>query len=880
MGNDIEIDTNKETIIWIDSNVFNSENKTTYNDYLSKFKNFNFIRFSSVKKAIDFIINKKCFEFRLLYGIVSGRLAEEFFTQSVQISEKKNIVIATSVYCFRQNYHETKPYFKDRFLNTGGITYNFDDIVKYILKDECEWNKIPQRYKKYIPNKESNGNNFTKVNINNYYELALPILVGTLINASLLEREDITNFQKLLLGRYANTTNSEINYLIKPSGNKNINIPLHLITKYLLRFYTSETPKFYADLNKDLSNDKFDDYHPFIFLLYDALNKGSLKSYKEGCLYRGCLLSNSEFQEMKNNFEKSKNDKSIKAIYYSKKFLSFSKNIFKAKSFLENLDGCTTILFILQKPKNKEFFVSNIDTESYSIFTEEREVLFLPLSCFEITEITREQYFIKKKYIIVKLKYLDDYAKEIKTQIENIKESEEAINDFFINSLKSKFGEDVQKFYDKKSKFTVRFSQYIGASPKNNYFLNKIGTGFIHKINKYLIKDESPIHLDDEIPNILGKENKIKKFFKSILQKFGNKEKKISKFMKDLMQKLDKKQFDNGYSIGICLGNFLYNFDSFYNAPTKEKAFNLATLALAAGLPAIKLIPKMKDIIKTKLFDVGKYNINVSTLLNGLNILYAVSFELYSIFDFSLSHKNNITKRYIVKRGLKLTIGIGFALLGNILGKLAIAGVNVILGITLGPLATIVIGLLAGVGCGYLGAKVGDKIGDMVFGKDEFVLISSHLYYKYIPLKYRQEFCNPNLKWNKTYLCANVKSYIIECIVNETDYAMLLINIPNDVYEIDECLGKGNKYIGDDDDSKSESTDMSDDEGKENFMKIFKNGKMIGDLIIPYKGIDENCFSINFVIYGINEEKISYKDWLGPKKNEKTIEIVFNLSVY
>ena len=227
-------------------------------------------------------------------------------------------------------------------------------------------------------------------------------------------------------------------------------------------------------------------------------------------------------------------------------------------------------------------------------------------------------------------------------------------------------------------------------------------------------------------------------------------------------------------------------------------------MSLAVGLPAIKLIPKIKDIIKTKLLNVGKYNINVSTLLNGLNILYAVSFELYSIFDFGLSHKMNITMRYAAKRGLKLTIGVGFSVLGNILGKLAVAGISVILGVTLGPLSTIIIGLLAGIGCGYLGAKVGDKIGDMVFGKDEFVLTSSHLYYKYIPLKYRQKWCNPNLKWNKTYLCANVKSYIIECIVNETDYAMLLINIPKDIYEIDECLGKNDKYIGDEDDGKSE----------------------------------------------------------------------------
>ncbi len=114
-----------------------------------------------------------------------------------------------------------------------------------------------------------------------------------------------------------------------------MNIPLHLITKFLLRLYTLESPKFYQDLNKDLTNDKFDDYHPFIFLLYDALNKGNLKSYKEKNLYRGCILSDAEFQDMKNNFEKSKKDSSIKAIYYAKNFLSFSKIKSKAKDFFK-----------------------------------------------------------------------------------------------------------------------------------------------------------------------------------------------------------------------------------------------------------------------------------------------------------------------------------------------------------------------------------------------------------------------------------------------------------------------------------------------------------------------------------------------------------------
>ena len=867
MGNNININEKKDTIIWIDANIYNSENKNTYQMYLAKLQKFNFLRFSNVESVIKFISQNKYFEYRLTYVIVSGRLAEHFFNEYVKISEEKNIVIATSVYCYKQKYHETKPYFKDAFLNSGKITFIFDDIIEYILKDECGWGKIERI--PYKPEKESYGNIFTNIDSNKFYELTLPILIGKLINSSLLEKDDIPNFQKLLLKRYFSKKNNSINYLIKPSGNKNMEIPHHLLTKYFLKLYTLENPGFYRDLNKDLSNGKFDDYHTFIFLLYNALNKGTLKSYKDSTLYRGSALSKSEFEEMKKNFEEIKNNSSLKALYYAKNFLSFSKLKSKAFEFLNiaafsGNNDCIYILFIIKKPKNKNFFLTNIDIESFSSIKEEREVLFLPLSCFEIINISSKKKYDSFEYIEVTIKYLEDYEESINSQIEGIRNNEEAINDFFEKSLNSKYGKHVQEYYDKKDKLNIKYCKILGASPNNNFFLNKIGTGFIHKLNKLINKDsnEAQMHIDDEIPNMINEKNKIKQFFTNLLKK------------------IDNKQFDQSYSIGICLGNFIYNWNFFSKAPKYYKAINLATLSLAVGLPAIKLIPKIKSIIKQKVFDLSSTSINVSTILNGLNILYAVTFEFFSIYSFSCEHKTKITRKYGLKRAMKLAIGVGCSFLGNVLGKFAIWGIRVIFGVTLGPLSTFVIGTMGGAAAGYLGAKIGDKLSDKVFGNDEFVLTSSHLYYKYIPLKYRKKYFNPNLKWNKSYLCNNVKSYIIECIVNETDIEMLVINIPKDVFEIDECLGyDNNKDNTIDDDNKSESTQFSES-NEEKVTAIFKDNKFVGDLVIPYQGIVENCCGIHFIIYGINEEKIDSKDWPESKKNEKTIEIVFDLSVY
>ena len=194
MGNEQIIDKSKDSILWIDKNIYNNENTKTYKQYLPMLKNFNFFRFKNVERVIKFIDENEYFEYRLTYVIISGRLAEEFFNRYVQLSEKKNIIMATSVFCFNKKYHETKPYFKDNFLNTGKISFYFCDIIEYILKDECEWEKIERI--NYEPAKESYGNIFINIDSNKPYELALPILIGKLINVSLLEKDDIPNFQK------------------------------------------------------------------------------------------------------------------------------------------------------------------------------------------------------------------------------------------------------------------------------------------------------------------------------------------------------------------------------------------------------------------------------------------------------------------------------------------------------------------------------------------------------------------------------------------------------------------------------------------------------------------------------------------------------------
>ena len=894
MGTSVKINENKDTIIWIDKNALNQENKETYKYYLKVLENFNFFSFKSIKEVISLLEkNLKYFEFRLFYIVVSGSLAEAFYNEYVKITEKYNIIASTIVYSYNQKYHETKPYFKDKFLNSGGVTSDFEYVLYYILKDESGWRYIKQKYKEYTPDKAQFGDTFINVDTNKEYELALPILIGKTINSSMIEEGGIKKFQNLLLSRYCLSYPDSILTYIFPSKNKNMEIPLHLLTKFFLKFYTAESlddvNNFYRHLNQDLSNGKFEDYHPFIFLIYDCLNKGFIKSYRKK-LYRGTKISKKELDRIISN-----NNKHEKILYYSKNFLSFSKDEKQAKNFLSNGNKDTEcILFVLDECKEEKFFDSNVDIENISCIQTEKEVLMLPLTCFEIIKIGEEEIYKNNngifKYRKIYLNYLDKYYEKIILKINELnykkdkdgnKDSKE-IDKFFSKAMNSKFGKIAQNCYEKKNNLSINFCKMIKASPDNNFFYSIIGINFFSKIIGQS-SEQIGAHLDDEIPNFIDdyyeyfeyseddvviEENKTIKFFERFSDEFKN---------------LDIKTLDNSYSIGYCLGCFLTNFESFSKAPTISKAFSLASLALGCGLPLIKLIPKIKSIIGVKLLNSS---LNVGMVLNGLNILWSVGVGLFSIFKFHYDHHKRwkITLYYTGKMVLKIGISIGISIIGNLTNKSITLGIAIFTGTCLGPFATVALGLLGGIGFGVLGNKIGNKITDKVFGKDEFILSSANLYYKYIPEKYRKKGNNPHLKWNKTYLCSNVKSYIIECIVNDFDTVMRVMNIPNNIFELEECLGYSINPNYTNNDIESDISTDDEEEGKKFILKkITKDKKYAGDLVIPYKGISENAYKIDFVIYGIGKERISSKEWQDyrdKESKEKLIKIGFVLSVY
>ena len=201
-------------------------------------------------------------------------------------------------------------------------------------------------------------------------------------------------------------------------------------------------------------------------------------------------------------------------------------------------------------------------------------------------------------------------------------------------------------------------------------------------------------------------------------------------------------------------------------------------------------------------------------------------------------------------------------------------------GISLAPYVTAVgiIGIVVSGIFGYLGISVGNYLAEKALGKDEFKLTSANLYYLYIPEKYRKPGNNPHLQWNKIGLTDEVKSYIIECIVNDVETRMRVINIPKNVIELPGCLGY---YHDNSQSTDDEDTDFSsDEEVKEKKRKNYLNKKCIGDLVIPYKGIKNNAFKVDFIIYRIKKRKISVKDWINFRDRNSKLNLIHDCFIY
>jgi len=190
---------------------------------------------------------------------------------------------------------------------------------------------------------------------------------------------------------------------------------------YAYSLQESERKSFYDIINTDLKSGnpkKICRYLELISFLNQLIKNKEIGSFS-GLVYRGTFLNTNLIKELKPG----------KRIINTT-FMSTSKVYKVAKQFLMNNNSKNAFLIIDAKYKN-------IDIEDLSFYKNEKEVLFMPFSHFEILEIKETNTFDKLVYE-VKLKELDE---ENQCNYDNMKN---------LNIIE---GEGYDIFFDKMMKY-------------------------------------------------------------------------------------------------------------------------------------------------------------------------------------------------------------------------------------------------------------------------------------------------------------------------------------------------------------------------------------------------------------------------------------------
>ena len=404
MSTNQKIKEKMSNVIWIDPNIDNEEN-TKYIKELQDINCFNIRYFKNVVDAITLIKSIRFIETNI---IISGSLYSEFvekFKENIKdiFIIPKIIIFTLNKEKFLENYQNIN---SNSFFNLGGIQTSFKKIKEFLFtplnkKDIEEENQLTFEY---IDCKE---------------KLVLPLFYKTLID--LTPKDNVEKYTEYLYNKYS--TNEEINNLLKSILNIP-DIPLELLSKYYTRLYTIQS-QFYYDINKELRENKKDNYLSFIKILYEGIKLKSLPLASNNILYRGSKISNNEINLIK-KYLKEKIKDLPGAIVFSKSFLSFTKDKNIANGFLNlknNNNNLSKVLYIIEKDDKIDYSLStHSDIEDISFYGYEKEVLFFPFSSFEIKDI-KESIYNNEKIYEIKLLYLGKYLKEVENLDTNIPDS-------------------------------------------------------------------------------------------------------------------------------------------------------------------------------------------------------------------------------------------------------------------------------------------------------------------------------------------------------------------------------------------------------------------------------------------------------------------------
>jgi len=434
-------------IILIDDR--NSKNKEI-SSYLKSSGIKNILPFSNITDAINKI--KEIF-FEETIIIVNGKLSLQFIKDFKE--NLKEIYTIPKIVIFEKDKNDFLQSIEiNNLFYYSNIKTNPDEIKDFILNLN---NQIIVKERERNMKQGNDDGNLVFEYIDSKEKLLLPIMYKSLIELN--ENDKVEEFNEFLDRNYSKKSEYIKNQLIWIRTM--FNIPIELLSKYYIRFYTDEESQFYSALNRDLRNNKKDNYITFIKVLYEGIKLKSLPICFDKKLYRGSKLSNNEIKLIENCLN-SKHENLPGVIVFSKTFLSFTKDKSTAENFLNsggNNIELSDILFILINDYKMDHISStHADIEHISLFPHEKEVLFFPFSSFEIRDI-KEKNIKGQKVYEIELLYLGKYLKDI-LKDKNLFEAEENIPD-------SKFKKEIIKFglikseriYNKRS-VKILFEKY------------------------------------------------------------------------------------------------------------------------------------------------------------------------------------------------------------------------------------------------------------------------------------------------------------------------------------------------------------------------------------------------------------------------------------
>jgi hypothetical protein len=405
-----------KTIFWLDENIDNQENLYHQKFFKNKIGIFSLKTFNNIK---DFFAIAKTIKFQIVFVVVSGRLYTDYYFELKKLKNEITSIFLSIIFTSVEyekillskkndiKYNIKEEVFNsigDNYYNYGGVTSNKESVINFVRTFLGIKSKVALDY--------SNALTFEIIEDNNMKQIIFPSLYANIEMAdNSIEDEDIEEFNNYLIKNHDYRGISELITIYRKIGN----IPLEILIKYWIRYYSSES-SFYSTMNVNLmKKNNYENYEIFVKALYKGIEKGFLKSKHDIELYRCQLISKNEYDIL----EKALNNKKRVQIY-SRTFLSFSIKEKKAEGFLQKVSEKSKLIPIklIIRPKIEgEIFSSNANIKEFSIYSDEEEILFFPLSSFIIDEKIEEKIIRGINTKIIYLNYLGKYEKEIKLMI-------------------------------------------------------------------------------------------------------------------------------------------------------------------------------------------------------------------------------------------------------------------------------------------------------------------------------------------------------------------------------------------------------------------------------------------------------------------------------